>query len=98
LIITTGCPGEQPCWSGPWTGFSARTGLSEAERRIAALAAHGYTNREIAGRLYVTVSTVEQHLTHAYRKLKVNRRTDLPSLPLTEPVGSTYNNERSRHP
>jgi DNA-binding CsgD family transcriptional regulator len=74
------------------------SGLSEAERRIAALAAHGYTNREIAGRLYVTVSTVEQHLTHAYRKLKVNRRTDLPSLPLTEPVGSTYNNERSRHP
>jgi hypothetical protein len=25
LIITTGCPGEQLCWSGPWTGFSART-------------------------------------------------------------------------
>jgi NACHT domain len=27
VIITTGCPGEQLCWSGPRTGFSARTGL-----------------------------------------------------------------------
>jgi DNA-binding CsgD family transcriptional regulator len=60
------------------------SGLSEAERRVAALAAHGYTNREIAERLFVTVSTVEQHLTHVYRKLNVTRRTDLPPLPLTD--------------
>lgn len=56
-----------------------RSGLSEAERRVAALAARGYSNREIAGILYVTVSTVEQHLTRAYRKLKVSRRADLAS-------------------
>ena len=55
--------------------------LSEAERRVAVLAAHGYTNQEIASQLYITVSTVEQHLTRAYRKLKVNRRSDLPWLP-----------------
>jgi DNA-binding CsgD family transcriptional regulator len=59
-------------------------GLSEAERRVAALAAHGYTNREIAERLYVTVSTVEQHLTHVYRKLNVTRRTDLPPITLAD--------------
>ncbi|MFI5528214.1 AAA family ATPase [Kitasatospora sp. NPDC051853] len=53
--------------------------LSDAERRVAELAVHGYTNREIAKRLYVTVSTVEQHLTRAYRKLNVGRRSDLPS-------------------
>jgi DNA-binding CsgD family transcriptional regulator len=52
--------------------------LSDAERRVAALAARGFTNREIAERLYVTVSTVEQHLTRAYRKLNVNQRSDLP--------------------
>jgi DNA-binding CsgD family transcriptional regulator len=52
--------------------------LSEAEWRVAALAADGYSNREIARKLFVTVSTVEQHLTHTYRKLKVTRRTDLP--------------------
>ncbi|HEX4814648.1 MAG TPA: AAA family ATPase [Nonomuraea sp.] len=52
--------------------------LSSAERRVAALAAAGYANREIAARLYITVSTVEQHLTRTYRKLNISRRADLP--------------------
>ncbi|WBB98268.1 AAA family ATPase [Solwaraspora sp. WMMA2059] len=60
---------------GP-TGVAA---LSEAERNVAALAALGHTNREIGRTLYITVSTVEQHLTRVYRKLKVTRRADLPS-------------------
>jgi DNA-binding CsgD family transcriptional regulator/tetratricopeptide (TPR) repeat protein len=51
--------------------------VSDAELRVARLAAAGHTNREIARSLYVTVSTVEQHLTHVYRKLRVSRRTDL---------------------
>lgn len=54
-------------------------GLSEAERRVAALAAQGHTNRQISGKLYITVSTVEQHLTRVYRKLQVKRRSDLPA-------------------
>ncbi|WP_143219702.1 helix-turn-helix domain-containing protein, partial [Actinomadura sp. CNU-125] len=54
------------------------TELSDAERRVAALAAEGWTNRQIAKRLHVTTSTVEQHLTRVYRKLRINRRTDLP--------------------
>ncbi|MEU4775989.1 AAA family ATPase [Micromonospora sp. NPDC023644] len=53
--------------------------LSEAERRVGALAVLGHTNREIAGRLHITVSTVEQHLTQAYRKLGISRRTQLPA-------------------
>lgn len=51
--------------------------LSEAERRVATLAAQGHTNRQIAGLLFITVSTVEQHLTKVYRKLDVKRRADL---------------------
>lgn len=51
--------------------------LSKAEHRVIALAAAGHTNREIAGTLFITVSTVEQHLTRAYRKLKVSSRADL---------------------
>ncbi|MFG1807510.1 AAA family ATPase [Streptomyces sp. NPDC049040] len=54
-----------------------RTALSEAELRVAELAAEGLTNREIAARLFITVSTVEQHLTRVYRKLVVTRRVDL---------------------
>ncbi|MFI5842713.1 AAA family ATPase [Catenuloplanes sp. NPDC051500] len=53
--------------------------LSTAERQVATLAATGRSNREIAERLYITVSTVEQHLTHAYRKLRIKGRTDLPA-------------------
>ncbi len=53
--------------------------LSDAERRVAVLAARGHTNRQISNELFITVSTVEQHLTRVYRKLDVKRRTDLPS-------------------
>ncbi|GGQ09449.1 MULTISPECIES: helix-turn-helix transcriptional regulator [Streptomyces] len=52
--------------------------LSESERRVALLAVHGHTNREIAKRLYITVSTVEQHLTRVYRKLNIPGRQALP--------------------
>ncbi|WP_157252976.1 helix-turn-helix transcriptional regulator [Nonomuraea typhae] len=53
--------------------------LTDAERRVAALAAQGYTNRRISEKLYLSVSTVEQHLTHVYRKLGISRRLDLPA-------------------
>lgn len=53
--------------------------LSDAERRVASLAARGCTNREISRKLFVTVSTVEQHLTRVYRKLRINSRSDLPT-------------------
>jgi DNA-binding CsgD family transcriptional regulator len=53
--------------------------LSDAERRVAKFAARGLTNREIAGRLYLTPSTVEQHLTRIYRKLGVSSRVQLLS-------------------
>jgi DNA-binding CsgD family transcriptional regulator len=60
---------------------NGRAELTDAERRVAALAANGCTNREIASRLFITVSTVEQHLTKIYRKLNVRRRSDLPAFP-----------------
>ncbi len=56
---------------------SAATALSEAELRVAELAASGSTNRQIAKTLYITVSTVEQHLTRVYRKLGVAGRAAL---------------------
>ncbi|SEL82617.1 helix-turn-helix transcriptional regulator [Streptacidiphilus jiangxiensis] len=51
--------------------------LSDAEQRVAELAAAGMTNRDISRRLHVTVSTVEQHLTRVYRKLGVRSRIEL---------------------
>jgi DNA-binding NarL/FixJ family response regulator len=51
--------------------------LTPSEQRVAAMAAAGLTNREIAERRFVTVRTVEYHLQGAYRKLGINARTDL---------------------
>jgi DNA-binding NarL/FixJ family response regulator len=58
------------------TGVVALTG---SERRVAALAADGRTNTEIAELLHLARRTVETHLTHTYRKLGIRRRTDLPA-------------------
>jgi DNA-binding CsgD family transcriptional regulator len=56
------------------TGVS---GLTAAERRAVALAAADRTNRQIAEELFLSVRTVEIHLTNAYRKLGVARRSEL---------------------
>jgi DNA-binding CsgD family transcriptional regulator len=52
--------------------------LTPSELRIARLAAAGQTNREIAHELYVTLKTVEGHLAHAYGKLGIAGRAELP--------------------
>lgn len=57
------------------SGWIAR--LSRAERKVALLAAEGYTNRQIAQRLSISISTVEQHMTRVYRKLEVTSRSSL---------------------
>jgi DNA-binding CsgD family transcriptional regulator len=52
--------------------------LTPREREIALLAAAGSSSPEIAGRLVLSVRTVNNHLQNAYRKLGVSRRQDLP--------------------
>jgi DNA-binding NarL/FixJ family response regulator len=41
------------------------------------------TNKEIAQTLFVTIKTVEVHLSHAYRKLEISSRTQLDKALLT---------------
>jgi DNA-binding CsgD family transcriptional regulator len=53
--------------------------LTAAEQRVAALAADGLSNKEIARRLFVAVHTVEVHLARAYAKLGVRSRAQLAS-------------------
>jgi DNA-binding CsgD family transcriptional regulator len=60
------------------SGRPAPTGeLTEAERRIAVLAAEGRSNKEIAAALYVTPKTVDTQLSRIYRKVGVRSRTQL---------------------
>jgi DNA-binding CsgD family transcriptional regulator len=58
--------------------ITGRDALTASELRVATMATEGRTNREIAESLWVTLSTVEAHLTRVYRKLDITRRSDLP--------------------
>jgi DNA-binding CsgD family transcriptional regulator/tetratricopeptide (TPR) repeat protein len=51
--------------------------LTPAERRVAELAGDGLANKEIARVLFVSVKTVEGHLSHIYAKLGVRSRAQL---------------------
>ena len=71
-------------------GLPGVASLTASERRVADLAAAGASNRDIAQQLYVTVKTVEVHLSSVYRKLDLKSRTQLgralaPAAP--EPAG-----------
>ena len=50
-------------------------GLSARELEVLALVAEGHSNKEIAGKLFVSVNTVKTHLQKVYEKLEVSRRT-----------------------
>ena len=56
---------------------SGADALTPSERRIAELAAAGLSNPQIAQELFLTVKTIEMHLTRSYRKLDIHRRADL---------------------
>jgi DNA-binding CsgD family transcriptional regulator len=73
-----------PLWAEKARGELARIGLrrspdglTEAERRVAELAASGLTNREVAAQLFMSPKTVEANLARAYRKLGIHSRAEL---------------------
>jgi DNA-binding CsgD family transcriptional regulator len=78
LKVTLRIPDLDLPESGNGAGARLLACLSDSEQRVAILAACGYTNIQISQKLYVTVSTVEQHLTRVYRKLGVAGRAELP--------------------
>jgi DNA-binding CsgD family transcriptional regulator len=69
------------------TALTGPDALTSAERRVASLAADGLSNRQIAQHLFITQPTVETHLRHAFQKLGITSRADLPAqLAAQQPV------------
>jgi DNA-binding NarL/FixJ family response regulator len=69
-LRAAGARPRRPYLTGP-------AALTPSEHRVAELAAEGLTNRDIAQKLFVTVKTVEVHLSSTYRKLGITRREHL---------------------
>jgi DNA-binding NarL/FixJ family response regulator len=51
--------------------------LTAREREIAALIAHGKSNREIADKLVISETTAERHVANILSKLGFNSRTQI---------------------
>jgi pimeloyl-ACP methyl ester carboxylesterase len=80
--------GDEPAWEafraelnaflGPVEASHAEVDLGELsnrERDVLALVADGLNNEQIAARLYLSVRTVERHLTNIYAKLRVSGKS-----------------------
>jgi len=72
LVVADGAPGLDP--------------LSERERDIIHLLALGYTNQEIAKKLFISVRTVDTHRAHVMRKLQLETRAELVMFALANGV------------
>ncbi|MGI5350286.1 AAA family ATPase [Streptomyces sp. CA-250714] len=67
-------------------GASLWDTLSDRERDVAGLVARGWTNPEIAARLYLSVKTVEYHLGNIYAKNGIHGRRQLRDLMQSQPM------------
>jgi DNA-binding CsgD family transcriptional regulator len=58
----------------PYAGMAQ---LTPQELQVTLAVARGLSNREVAAQLFLSVKTVEYHLSHVYDKVGVSRRTQL---------------------
>ncbi|WP_416309448.1 response regulator transcription factor [Saccharopolyspora sp. NFXS83] len=70
-------PKAVPVGAGCSVRATDLTGLTARERAVAGLVAAGMTNKQAAVELYVSVKTVQFHLTRIYAKLGIASRTEL---------------------
>jgi len=57
--------------------YLARTGISAREREVISLLMRGYSNRKIAGQLFISLSTVKTHIKNIFQKLDVKSRFEI---------------------
>lgn len=61
----------------PWKGDPQGRPLSEREIQVISLVANGYTNKEIANKLAISVKTVESHKANSMQKLDLKSRAEI---------------------
>jgi DNA-binding NarL/FixJ family response regulator len=69
--------------------------LTPKEREVVNLIARGYTYRETAERLYITVKTLEKHMSSIFGKLSVASRHELAALAYEEGYVATSGDDRT---
>lgn len=60
--------------------------LSQRELEVLKLYAEGYTNSEIAEKLFISVRTVESHKTHILQKLELKSQVDLVKIAIKHKI------------
>lgn len=71
--VMVNAPPENVTWKGDTQGKP----LSEREIQVMALVANGYTNKEIANKLAISVKTVESHKANSMQKLDLKSRAEI---------------------
>ena len=64
--------------------------LTDAERTASELVAQGLNNREVAGRMYVSVNTVAFYMRQAFRKLSIGSRAELTRIVLKQSLAAPH--------
>jgi len=78
---------DQEAGAASGNGRRSEYSLTQREHDILALLAEGRSNREIAGRLYLSEKTVKAHLAAIFRKLGVTNRTQAAMMAVQMGVG-----------
>jgi DNA-binding NarL/FixJ family response regulator len=74
----------------------SRHGLTRREQEVLGELRRGHTNREIAIRLHVSISTVNKHVQQVLKKLQVRTRAQAVALLHAESAGRLYMRTTSR--
>jgi DNA-binding NarL/FixJ family response regulator len=78
-------------------GRAVRAGLTPRQIEVLMLAAQGYTDREIAKALTVSIRTVNRHVADTLSKLGVKRRSEAIRLVLGEQAALEWRNGDNEH-
>lgn len=79
LTVSQGKPDSLGITQGQTRPSDNSVGLSKREIEVLRLLAEGFSNNEIAQRLYISLRTVKYHITNIFTKLNVENRTQAVS-------------------